>query len=356
MKKVLFLYTEISPYLVAGLGHLVAHNAVEVHLVRWPVNKEAPFSFPDLPQVTVHERTSLDLEGLRALVKGLAPDVILASGWVDKAYLRVCQDARKRGIPTVMASDTAWRGDLRQWFAVGAARLWLHRTFSHAWVTGEAQARYAAHLGFAKERIRRGFYVADLNLFASVADRLRGLRSLQFPHRLLCVARYIPSKGHQYMVEAFAELADAGQVRDWELWCIGTGELFPLAFQHPRIRHLGFVQPEGMWRFMEQSGVFILPSLYEPWGVVVQEHAAAGFPLLLSDAVGARHSFLKEGYNGFSFTAGNKKSLKETLLRVIALSDADLAAMGRHSEELAKASGPGEWSDTLMGLIAEGHA
>ncbi|HRO41083.1 MAG TPA: hypothetical protein PLZ25_14330, partial [Flavobacteriales bacterium] len=114
MKKVLFLYTEISPYLVAGLRHLVAHNAVEVHLVRWPVNKEAPFSFPDLPQVTVHERTSLDLEGLRALVKGLAPDVILASGWVDNAYLRVCQDARKRGIPTVMASDTAWRGGLRQ--------------------------------------------------------------------------------------------------------------------------------------------------------------------------------------------------------------------------------------------------
>ena len=356
MKKVLFLYTEISPYLVAGVKHLVAHNAVEAHLVRWPVNKEAPFNFPDLPNVMVHERTSMDLAGLRALVKGLAPDVILASGWVDKAYLRVCQDARKQGIPTVMVSDTAWRGGLRQWLAVGASRLWLHRTFSHAWVTGEAQARYAEYLGFAKERIRRGFYVADLDLFASVADRFRDLKRARFPHRLLCVARYIPSKGHQYMVEAFAELADAGTVGDWELWCIGTGELFPLAYQHPRIRHMGFVQPEGMWRFLEQSGVFILPSLYEPWGVVVQEHAAAGFPLLLSDAVGSRHSFLKEGYNGFFFRAGNKKSLKEALLRMIALSDAELAAMGLHSGEVAMASGPREWSDTLMELIAAGHA
>jgi glycosyltransferase involved in cell wall biosynthesis len=122
------------------------------------------------------------------------------------------------------------------------------------------------------------------------------------------------------------------------------------------VKHIGFVQPENVWRFMEQSGVFILPSLYEPWGVVVHEHAAAGFPLVLSDAVGARHRFLKEGHNGHCFVAGNKESLKETMRKVIATPDADLVAMGIRSAEMGASWGPQEWSDTLMALIAEADA
>lgn len=353
MKKVLFLYTETAPYFMASVERLVKDHGVEAHIVRWPVNKEAPFEMKVANGITVHERSDFNDTSLRRFANNLAPDIILASGWVDKTYLQVCRDARKRGAPTVMCSDTAWRGGLKQWAAVGAARLWLHRTFSHAWVTGEAQAMYAEYLGFKRDRIKRGFYTADLDRFAPLVKQFGVKKSAKFPHRFLCVARYIPSKGHQYMVEAFAELCDADQAGDWELWCIGTGELHPLAHEHPRIKHIGFVQADEVWKYMEQSGVFILPSLYEPWGVVVHEHAAAGFPLVLSDAVGARHRFLKEGGNGHCFIAGNKASLKKTFREVIATSDTELVAMGLRSTELAMDWGPKEWAATVMDLIGD---
>lgn len=355
MKKVLFLYTETAPYFLASVERLVKDHAVEAHIVRWPVNQEAPFEVKAVEHITIHERSEFNETSLRRFANNLKPDLVLASGWVDKGYLQVCRDAHRRGTPTVMVSDTAWRGGLKQWAAVAAARFWLPRTFSHAWVTGEAQALYAEYLGFPRDHVRRGFYVADLDRFSPLAAQFKDLKTAHFPHRFLCVARYIPSKGHQYLVEAFAELADTGEAKDWELWCIGTGELHALAHQHARIKHIGFVQPENVWRFMEQSGVFILPSLYEPWGVVVHEHAAAGFPLVLSDAVGARHRFLHEGRNGHCFVAGNKESLKEAMRKVIATPDAELVAMGLRSAELAAGWGQKDWAGTLMGMIDQGH-
>lgn len=355
MKKVLFLYTETAPYFLASVERLVKDHGVEVHIIRWPVNKEAPFRTKAVDGITIHDREAFNDTSLRRFANNLKPDILLTSGWVDKGYLQVCRDARKRRVPTVMCSDTAWRGGLKQWAAVGAARFWLHRTFSHAWVTGEAQALYAEYLGFSRDRIKRGFYTADLDRFAPLATKFKDGKAAKFPHRFLCMARYIPSKGHQYMVEAFAELCDAGEAMDWELWCIGTGELHPMAHEHPRIKHLGFVQADEVWKYMEQSGVFILPSLYEPWGVVVHEHAAAGFPLMLSDAVGARHRFLKDGHNGQCFVAGNKESLKKAFREVIATPDAELVAMGLRSAELATDWGPKEWAGTLMELIDERH-
>jgi glycosyltransferase involved in cell wall biosynthesis len=47
------------------------------------------------------------------------------------------------------------------------------------------------------------------------------------------------------------------------------------------------------------ADVFSLLSFHEPWGVVVNEAAAAGLPLVLSDRVGAAHDLLADGENGF---------------------------------------------------------
>lgn len=355
LKKVLFLYTELAPYFVACVERTVKDHAVEVHVVRWPVNKEAPFNLDFGPHVHVHDRSAFNDLSLRRFANQLKADIVFASGWVDKVYLQVCRDTVRRGKPAVMCSDTAWRGDLRQWAAVGAARFWLRRTFTHAWVTGEAQAMYAGYLGFPRTHVRRGFYAADIDRFAPMAERFLPSKSAKFPHRFLCVARYIPTKGHQYLVEAFAELCDTDAAGDWELWCIGTGALHPLEHTHPRIRHIGFVQADEVWRYMEQSGVFILPSLYEPWGVVVHEHAAAGFPMVLSHAVGAKDRFLQEGHNGYCFITGDKESLKATFRKVIAKSDIELLAMGERSAQIGKGWGPKQWAEVVMDLMQQGN-
>lgn len=355
-RRVLFLYTELAPYFIACVERLVKDHDVQVHIVRWPVNNEAPFHlhFPD--RVHVHEREPGNDAALMRLVHRIDPHIVFASGWMDKGYLRVCRMVRASGKPTVMCSDTAWRGDLRQWAAVATSRFWMRRTFSHAWVTGEGQARYAEYLGFPAAHIRRGFYSADVDRFAPLHERFKAAKQARFPHRFLCVARYIPTKGQQILCDAFSELCEAGEAGDWELWFIGTGALHEQVCnspsgRHPRIRHIGFVQANELQNYLEHTGVFILASTYEPWGVVVHEHATAGFPLVLSDAVGAADRFLREGHNGMRFTAGDKKSLKATFHSIIARSDDDLRRMGYVSAELGRNWDPRRWADVVMDLL-----
>ena len=353
---VLFLYTELAPYFLAGVERLVRDHDVDVHIVRWPVNMEAPFQLDLAERVHVHERGAYNDRELVRLCAGLRPAAAFASGWMDKGYLKVCRELHGQGVPTVMCSDTAWRGDLRQFAAIVSVQLWLRRTFTHAWVTGAAQARYAHYLGFHRDRIRTGFYTADVDRFAPLADLLDGPKRESFPKRLLCVARYIPTKGHQLLCDTFAALCKAGVAKDWELWIAGTGELHEAVMnspsgRHERIRHLGFVQAPDMPDVMAQCGVFVLPSTFEPWGVVVHEHAAAGFPLVLSDAVGAGERFLLDTVNGYRFEAGNGSSLAAMLRLIVESGDEELVAMGRESARLGGQWTPGDWANVVSDLM-----
>ncbi len=336
--RVLVLYTELAPYVLACLNALVEETDAEVHLVRWPVNQEAPFALRFHPRITVHERRGISDEGLVDLARRLKPTLTITSGWVDKGYLRAAAEAKRSGGVSVIALDTAWRGLWRQWANAIASRARLHR--------------------FKADRIRTGFYSADTSLFLPLGERLLAERQGAWPHRMLCVARYIPTKGHQLLCDAFAELCDAGDAVDWELWIAGTGELHEQVSRsesgkHPRIRHLGFKQVEEMNAVVKECGAFVLPSTYEPWGVVVHEHACAGLPLLLSTAVGAAERFLTEGDNGFRFIAGDKASLKSALRMLMLSSDDELRAMGLRSLALGRAWSPQAWARAAIELMRD---
>ena len=46
MRKVVFLYTELANYFLVCLNTLQEVNPdMEIHVIHWPVNKEAPFEF-----------------------------------------------------------------------------------------------------------------------------------------------------------------------------------------------------------------------------------------------------------------------------------------------------------------------
>ena len=76
------------------------------------------------------------------------------------------------------------------------------------------------------------------------------------------------------------------------------------------------------------ADVFALLSEREPWAVVVNEAAACGLPLLLSDRVGAAHDLLRDGENGVLVRAGDVDAASEALRGLAA--DAELRlAQGR---------------------------
>jgi glycosyltransferase involved in cell wall biosynthesis len=116
---------------------------------------------------------------------------------------------------------------------------------------------------------------------------------------------------------------------------------------------MGFKQASEMETILDQSGVFVLASNYEPWGVVVQEHACAALPMVLSDQVRASERFLEPGRNGMIFKADDMTALMNALRSIITMTDGQLREMGKCSNELGSAWGPSEWATTLVQLAQE---
>jgi glycosyltransferase involved in cell wall biosynthesis len=275
--------------------------------------------------------------------------MIVCSGWVDKEYLRITRKYAKK-IPTVLTCDTRWNGAIRQRIATLISPFYLLRIFSHAWVPGEAQARYVHKLGFKQDSVKRGFYCCDLVKFNSIYNEFKSEKEENFPKRLIFAGRYYDFKGITDLWEAFSALQQEAP-NGWELWCLGTGTIAPV--QHPKIKHFGFVQPGALDSILGKTGVFVLPSRFEPWGVVVQEYAAAGFPLILSDETGAGEAFLEKDGNGFSFASGDVSSLKNALKKVAGLSGKELNLMSERSHSLAQRINPREWTGTVMQIHNE---
>lgn len=348
--KVLFLYSELAGYTVACLNKAV-ETVSELHVVRWPINSEAPFQFEIHPKISIYGRENYTTEGLIELAAKIRPDVLIISGWMDKGYVRVGRTMRKH-IPVVLALDNPWRGDVKQRIATTVGRFPLLQAFSHCWVPGDRQYAFARKLGFSATRIRKGFYSADLDHFNALHDRTFAPKRAQFPKRFLYVGRYVDFKGIEELWRAFTVLKSR-QPCDWELWCVGTGEAFDRRVEADGIRHFGFLQPKEMEAIIAQSGVFILPSRKEPWGVVVQEFAAAGFPLICSAEVGAAEMFLQDGVNGFSHKAGDQDSILKALQAVAELSAPRLVEMGDRSHELAQQVSPATWTETLLSFLSK---
>ena len=339
-----FLYTEIAEYFLACCNRLAEHG--EVHIIRWPVNKEAPFKFEINPKLKLYSKADYTFTELTQLVNSIQPDVLVCSGWIDKDYLNISKSYFKK-IPTVMTCDTHWTGSLKQQLARIISRFTLLRMFSHAWVPGGIQKAYALKLGFKPDTIHSGFYSCDLAFFNSVYDTQKQQKQLQFPKRFLYVGRYYEFKGIKELWQAFIEL-QTEQPNEWELWCLGIGDIEPV--KHSHIKHFGFVQPKDLSNYTSQTGVFILPSRFEPWGVVVHEFAASGFPLLLSDKVGAKDAFLQDGVNGYEFASGGVNTIKDKMKKIISMSDAELMAMSKVSNQLAQSISPDKWVNTLLGI------
>lgn len=345
--RVLFLYTELADYFLKCCEQLATSD--EVFVIRWPVNKEAPFKFSYSEKIKVFDKDKYNLDQLNTLVKEINPDMIVCSGWIDKDYLKITKKYFKK-IPTVLTCDTHWRGSLKQYLAIVLSRFFLLNTFSYAWVPGKPQTTYVKKLGFRSDKISQGFYCCDLQKFNQVYEVQHKYKENDFPKRLLYVGRYYEFKGVTDLWTAFIELQKE-EPNAWELWCLGTGDLEQI--KHPKIKHFGFVQPKDLDPILEKAGVFILPSRFEPWGVVVQEYAAAGFPMVVSNAVGAREAFLVEGKNGFSFPPADVTSLKSGLKKIMNLSSKELILMSKASHELAQKISPEIWANTVRAIYYE---
>ncbi|MGH9710529.1 MAG: glycosyltransferase, partial [Candidatus Acidiferrales bacterium] len=105
-----------------------------------------------------------------------------------------------------------------------------------------------------------------------------------------------------------------------------------------RTRFLGFVNQSGLPQVYCGSDLLVLPSEYEPFGVVVNEMMLCGHGVIASDRVGAKFDLVREGETGFVYPCGDIDALAKLLQDTLS----DCEALRRYGKAANRRIG--EWS------------
>lgn len=336
----------MAGYFLACLNHLAEKESVEVLVYMKKINQIAPFQFNHSEKIVILERENFSFEQMKKRIQDFNPDFTYVSGWLYKPYHKIIRQLK---LPkAIIGFDNQYNGSIRQLLGSQFFRLYRKAYIEYAFVPGSSQKRFAKLLGFAENKISENLYCCDYGLFNGYYRNTITEKKKKFPKRILFVGRYVNEKGVKELWQAFIELKKEN-INDWELWCVGKGPID--AVKHPSIKHLGFIQPDKQEEIIKETGVFILPSKFEPWGVVLHEFATAGFPIIATEQVGSSEKFIADNQNGFLIASNDKDSVKNALKKIISLNNTELLQMSDKSAELASKLTPDIWAKCLLQMV-----
>lgn len=267
------------------------------------------------------------LEHLLQVFASKRPAAAWIHGWSHPFECAFWVAARRMGTPLMIRGDSILAG-----VGGGLPRRLLHRLY-HSWrfrrvsaclAVGSENERFYRSYGVSSERIfhvpyavNNAFFQSRSNAAAPRCEEL--LRSFGFkpglPVVLFC-GKLIAKKGADVLIRALGLLR--GEIQA-QLLVVGDGELKPslekLAAELllGRAKFAGFKNQSELPEIYKMCDVFVIPSTYEPFGMVVNEVMNACKAVIASDRVGCCPDLVKPGLNGAIFPAGDVNALAEVL-------------------------------------------
>lgn len=343
---IVYLYTEIMPYVTTVFSQF-SQMGHSVHAFYKDKERQTPFVPPRINNVSYYKESEFDSNTLLQFIKTLNPDILVVAGWTSKKYLMTARSFKREcNIPVVCPIDSQYLGTLKQRVGFLLSPWLIKPYFTHIWVPGVRQYDFARKMGYDHNHIILNSLTADTKLFLS-ADIERN-KAIEYPKRILYVGRYNEVKGLDILIEAWHGIQDKN---GWKLTLVGNGPLKDSLITYSEIEVLDFMSQQELKVMAEHSGLFVLPSRYEPWALVLQEFAAAGLPIICSEACGASPYCVIDGYNGYTFKTGDVKDLQSKLTHVIGLSHDELLQFSRKSRELSHFVTPELSATSLLGII-----
>jgi glycosyltransferase involved in cell wall biosynthesis len=117
-----------------------------------------------------------------------------------------------------------------------------------------------------------------------------------------------------------------------------------------RVLFLGFLNQSQLASVYCAADLFVLPSLFEPFGLVVNEAMLCGLPVAVSDRVGARFDLVRPDENGYVFRAGDVEALA-TILRDILPDPEKRARMGAAARLRMETWSPREYAESIARAV-----
>ena len=269
--------------------------------------------------------------GLWRLIRDGNFDAVFVSGYFYASAWIAILATKLHGIPLFFTTESH---NLRSWAAQSMFRLQLKKIYVKQILSlgnvlltvssGSFQQLLA--LGFPESRIVLTPYTVDNDWWTTQAaqtNREAVRASWQIPAHapvVLFCAKLQPWKSPMDLLEAFFR----ANVPDSYLVIAGDGPL-RTGLEHrtaelgvaDRVRFLGFTNQTQLPSVYCAADLLVLPSLYEPFGLVVNEAMLCGLPVVVSDRVGAKFDLVRPGENGYVFPVGDVGALAAILREIL---------------------------------------
>lgn len=332
--KICFLVSEYVPHQVTTIKTLLqTKDNIEILAFSFDKNRDR---VPLYSRFCDYDSEKLHSKEIIEIIENFNPCIIVSAGWMYKTYVSVCKYFRTQAeVKTIAYSDTPWYGRLTQKINALISPFYLKKVFDYIWVAGARQYDYARKLGFDNNHILFHCLSADVELFTSIPLK----RNSSFKN-MVFIGRFAKVKGLNYLLNAWNSIIDK---KGWTLTLIGEGELkenIKLKVKDSSVIIKDYMDQKELLEELSKSDCFILPSVYEPWALVIHEAAAAGLPIICTDVCGASPHFVIDGYNGYKVAPYSVEELYIAINKILNANNRDLIRMSYNSRKLSTSITP----------------
>ncbi len=125
----------------------------------------------------------------------------------------------------------------------------------------------------------------------------------------IAVGRFIPLKRYNELIAQWKDMPT-----NYKLLLVGNGEqkeLYEQTIKNLKLKNViirDFAQKEKLLEYYRAADIFIHPTSYDVWGLVVNEAMSQGLPCVVSDHCIAGLELIKDGENGYLVKMGDDKA------------------------------------------------
>ena len=325
MKKILVVFVEITEYNLARIQNVYETiDEVEFSYVYCSSSISGHETSRSLPKnaIVLTGSPKQKKKQLINFAKKEKFDFIIINGYSESDRLGLIMYCRKKGIPYAIETDTPLNIPSSPLKKI-IKRLLLRKIFSgnsYGFAGGTRQKELFRYYGMPESNIKLMPMSVDVDFFREIFERLPDKEFLKIEHEIedkkiaLYVGRFAPEKNLFTLLAAVRKLKE--KRNDFRLHLIGKGEqkieILNYCNQYnlqDNVYVYDYMKAQELVAFYKMADVFVLPSSYEPWGLVVNESLACNLPVVASRNVGCVDDLIKEDENGDLFDSVDVEGL-----------------------------------------------